>query len=84
MQTSTTAQLRTAIEVLNKLSERINTHAAHSVIQMPDSPLGKDYATRIEARSIEQIGRIKTVNAQLTTWREELLQQKKQSLSQHV
>ena len=34
MQTPTTSQLRTAIEVLNKLGERLNEHAAHSVIQI--------------------------------------------------
>jgi hypothetical protein len=47
MPTTTTAQLRTAIEVLNKLAERLNEQAAHSVIQMPESRLGDDYATRI-------------------------------------
>ena len=31
MQTPTTAQLRTAIEVLTKLGERLNFHAEHSV-----------------------------------------------------
>ena len=31
MQTPTTSQLRTAIEVLKKLEERIDTHATHNV-----------------------------------------------------
>ena len=84
MQTPTTAQLRTAIEVLNKLAERLNEQAAHSVIQMPESRLGDDYAAKVEARSIEQTTRIETVAAQLKNWREELLQQQRQSISHHV
>ena len=84
MQTPTTAQLRTAIEVLNKLAERLNEQAAYSVIQMPESRLGDDYATKVEARSIEQTTRIETVAAQLKNWREELLQQQRQSISYHV
>jgi len=32
MQTPTTAQIRTAIEVLNKLGERLNIQAEHSVM----------------------------------------------------
>jgi hypothetical protein len=84
MQTPTTAQLRTAIEVLNKLAERLNEQAAHSVIQMPESRLGDDYAAKVEARSIEQTTRIETVAAQLKNWREELLQQQRQSISYHV
>jgi hypothetical protein len=32
MQSPTIAQLRTAIEVLTKLGERLNTHAEHSVM----------------------------------------------------
>ena len=42
------------MEVLKKLGERIKAHAAHSVMQLPDSDLGADYAARIEARTIEQ------------------------------
>ena len=84
MQTPTTAQLRTAIEVLNKLGERLNEHAAHSVIQLPETQLGDRYAARIESRAIEQIGGIETVAAQLKSWREEILQQQKQNVSHHV
>jgi len=48
MQTPTTAQLRTAIEVLKKLGERIDKHATHSLMQLPDTRLGDDHAARIE------------------------------------
>ena len=84
MPTTTTAQLRTAIEVLNKLAERLNEQAAHSVIQIPESRVGDDYAARVESRAIEQTTRIETVAAQLKSWREEILQQQKQSISIHV
>ena len=73
MQTPTTAQLRTAIEVLNKLGERLNTHAEHSVMQLAESPLGAHYAGRIEA-----------VATQLKNWRDELLEQRRQCVGHHV
>jgi hypothetical protein len=37
MKTPTTTQLRTAIEVLKKLGERLNEHRAHSITQLPDT-----------------------------------------------
>jgi hypothetical protein len=84
MQTPTTAQLRTAIEVLNKLGERLNSHAEHSVMQLSESPLGAQYAGRIEMGAIEQTTRIEAVAAQLKYWREELLEQRRQCVSHHV
>ena len=84
MQTPTTAQLRTAIEVLTKLGERLNTHAEHSVMQLSESPLGAHYAGRIEVGAIEQTGRIEAVATQLKDWRDELLQQERQCISHHV
>jgi hypothetical protein len=36
MQTPTTAEFNTAIEVLKKDADRLNEQAAHSIIQMPD------------------------------------------------
>ena len=84
MQTPTTAQIRTAIEVLNKLGERLNTHAEHSVMQLSESPLGAHYAGRIEVGAIVQITRIETVAAQLKNWRDELVEQKRQCVSHHV
>jgi Mg2+/Co2+ transporter CorB len=80
----TTAELRTAIEVLNKLGERINTDTVHSVMQMPESSLGEHYAGRIGVNAIEQTSRIETVADQLKNWREELIQQRSQNVSQSV
>ena len=83
MQTPTTAELRTAIQVLDKLGERLTAHANHSMIEMPETQLGNHYAGQIEANAIEQTARIKLVSAQLKTWRDELLQQR-QTVSHHV
>jgi hypothetical protein len=84
MQTHTTTQLRTAIEVLKKLGERLNEHRAHSITQLPDTQFGDQYAARIEARSVEQATRIQTVSAQLEQWRDELRQERRQCVSQRV
>ena len=84
MLTPTTAEYLNAIEVLNKLGERINTDAAHSVLQMPTSRLGEHYAGRIGVNAIEQTGRIKTIAEQLQSWRDELIQQRRQNVSQSV
>jgi hypothetical protein len=84
MQTPTTAELRMAIQVLKKLGEHFNEHAAHSVTELPHTQLGDNYAAHIEARTIEQTSHIETVAAQLQSWRDELLQQQEQSISIHV
>jgi hypothetical protein len=84
MQTPTTAQLRTAIEVLTKLGERLNIHAEHSMMQLSESQLGAQYAGRIEVGTIEQTTRIKAVANQLKNWRDELLQQERNCVSHHI
>ena len=84
MLTPTTSELFTAIEVLRKLGLRINEHATHSVLQMSDSSLGEHYAGRIGVNAIEQTSRIDGVADQLKNWREELLQQRRQNVSQSV
>jgi hypothetical protein len=84
MQTPSTAQIRTAIEVLKKFGEHINHNAVNTVIELSDSQLHDQQAGRIEARTIEQTTRIETVAAQLESWRNELLQQGRQCVSHHV
>lgn len=84
MRTPTTAQLRTAIEVLKKFEERIDNHPTHSTMQVPDARAGDDYSARIESQTIEQIARVKTVMAQLESWRDELKQETRQRVTQHV
>jgi ubiquinone biosynthesis protein Coq4 len=84
MMTPTTAELRTTIEVLKMLDQRLNEHAAHSVAQLPDTDLGDSYADHIEARTIEQTSHIEKVSRLLQNWRDELLQQRKQQVAQSV
>ena len=84
MQTPTTAELRTAIEVLKMLDKRNNEHAAHTVTQLPDTDLGDNYAAHLEAQTIEQSSHIEKISVQLKNWRDELMQQRRQSVSQSV
>ena len=84
MRTPITAQVRTAIEVLKKLEERIDNHATFNTMQLPETRGGDDAAARIEAQTIEQIARVKTVMAQLESWRNELLHESRQCVSQRV
>ena len=53
-------------------------------MQVPDARLGEDYSARIESQTIEQIARVKTVMAQLESWRDELKQETRQRVTQHV
>lgn len=61
MRTLTTVQVRTAIEVLEKLEERIDNHATFNAMQQPETRGSDDAAARIEAQTIEQIARVKIV-----------------------
>ena len=80
----TTAELRTAIEVLKMLDQRIHDHATHSINQLPDTELGNTYAAHIKDQSIEQTSHIQKVATQVQNWRDELLQQRKQQVAQSV
>jgi len=84
MQTPTTAQIRTAIEVLKKFGEHINHGAANAVIELHESSNFDQQAARIGSQTIEQTTRIETVAAQLANWRDQLLQQRRQCVSQRV
>ena len=84
MQTPTTAQIRTAIEVLKKFGEHVNHNAADLVVQLPDTHFGDHCAARVEAQKIEQVSRIQTLAAQLESWRDQLLQETRECVSQHV
>lgn len=84
MQTPTTAQIRTAIEVLKKFGEHINTNAANEAIGLHESQHSNQQAARIGSRTIEQTSRIETVAAQLENWRDELVQQRRQCVSNRV
>jgi hypothetical protein len=78
MQTPTPVQIKTAIKVLKMYAERLNEQSTHSVIQMPESRLGADYAARIQSQTVGQISHIEAVSAQLTNWLDEIIQPQKQ------
>ena len=78
MQTPTPVQIKTAIKVLKMYAERLNEQATHSVIQMPESRLGADYAARIQSQTIGQISHVEAVAARLTDWLDEIIQPQKQ------
>ncbi len=84
MQTPTTAQIRTAIEVLKKYSEHINHNAVDLVVQLPDTRFGDHVAARAKVLNIEQVSRIQTVAEQLENWRDQLVQQRRQCVSHHA
>lgn len=84
MLTPTTSELFVAIEVLRKLGQRLDEHTVHSVEQLPNTDLGDRYAEHIKAGTVEQTSHIEKVSMQLKNWREELLQQRRQNVSQHV
>jgi hypothetical protein len=78
MQTPTPLQIKTAIEVLKKYAERLNEQATHSVIQMPESGLGAEYAARIQSQTIGQTSHVEAVAVQLTNWLDAIIQPQKQ------
>jgi hypothetical protein len=84
MLTPSTAQIHTAIEVLKKYGEHLNHHASNEVVELAESHQSGHQAGRITAGTIEQTSRIETVAAQLEKWRDELLQQRRQCVSNHV
>ena len=83
MQTPTTSQIRTAVQVLKKYGEHINHNAANLVTELPETRFGDQVAARAKVVSIEQVTRIQTVAAQLEKWRDDLLQQRRQCVAHH-
>ena len=84
MQTPSTIQIRTAIEVLKKYGEHLTNHASNLFVELAESPQAIHDAGRITAGAIEQTTRIETVARQLEQWRHELMQQRRQCVSNHV
>ena len=84
MQAPTTIQIRTAIEVLEKLGERINAHAAQSVRQIPPSGMSGQLAGQIGVQAMEQNNQVKEITGLLQTWHTEVERQRRQNVSQHV
>jgi hypothetical protein len=84
MEAPTPAQIRTAIEVLEKLGERINEHAARSVRQIPPSSVNGQLAGQISSNAMEQTKQVQEINGLLKTWHGELDRQRRQNVSQHI
>jgi hypothetical protein len=84
MQTPTTIQIRTAIEVLQKLGERINEHASRSLRQIPPSNVSGQLAAQISVNAKEQTKQVGEITGLLQTWRIQLEQQQRQTISHHV
>ena len=59
MQTPSTIQIRTAIEVLKKYGEHLNHHASNLAVELAESPQAIHDAGRITAGTIEQTTRIR-------------------------
>ena len=81
MQEPTTIQLRTAMEVLQKLGERINEHAAKSVRQIPPSSVNGQLAGQISANAMEQTKQVQEITGLLKTWHGELDHRRRQNVS---
>jgi hypothetical protein len=77
-------ELPTAIRVLEKLTERRTQDSAHSVMQMPNSPLGNQYATNIGKDAASKIDQIKAVKQQLESWQQELKELRRQYVSNRI
>jgi len=84
MKTPSTTQLRTAIDVLNRLAERLKNDAEHSLNQLPETHLGDAYAARIRTRTDEQTLCIDAVVSQLESCRNSSNSMTEQPAPNHV
>lgn len=84
MQSPTATQIRTAMEVLQKLGERINEHAARFVRQIPPSSAAAQLAGQIGVNARKQTKQVEAITGLLKTWHNQLEQQRRQNVSQHV
>ena len=84
MEAPTTTQIRTAIEVLERLGERINEFAARSVRQIPPSSVNGQLAGQISANAMEQTKQVGEITGLLKTWHGELEYRRRQNVSQHI
>ena len=84
MQTPTSAEIRTAIQVLKRFGEHINHNATKVIIDLPETRFGEHVAARAKVASIEQVTRIQAVAEQLEKWRDDLLHERRQCVAHHV
>ena len=84
MQRPTIAQLRTTIDVLKKLEQRLDNDGADCVMRLPDSRFGDQAAERIETSKLQQTEQIQSVVAQRENWCDKLNEPWRQCVSHHV
>jgi hypothetical protein len=72
MKSPTPQQLRTTIEVLKQLGERINTEAADSLCQLSECRPDDGQAASIKAHAIEQNTQLAMLVTRLDQWLEEM------------
>ena len=84
MQPPSITQIRTAIEVLEKLGERINKNAARSLSQIPPCYGAGEVAGEISANAMEQNRQVQSITGLLQTWHGELERKQKHNVSIHV
>ena len=70
--------------MLEKFSDQLTQESAHSVMQMPDSPLGKQYAAKIGENAAAKINQIKALKQQLENWQHELKELRRHYVSNRI
>ncbi len=70
----TAYEIHITTSVLDRLRKRIDEEAATRVMHLPDSIFGDRKVAQLEARTLEQTGRIEAVIAQLNEWSEAIRQ----------
>ena len=78
------SQIRIAIEVLEKLGERVNEFAARSARQIPNCGVAGQMAGQIALNAKEQNKQVQEINGLLKNWHGELERRQKQTTSYHV
>lgn len=61
-----------AVKVLEAYRDRLNIEAAHSIVELPETSLGKNYAGKIGSQTVENTGRIDDLITSLNDWRQSL------------
>jgi hypothetical protein len=63
-----------AVKVLEAYRDQLHIEAAHSIVELPETSLGKKYAGDIGSQTIENGGRIDDLITNLNDWRQSLRQ----------
>jgi hypothetical protein len=74
MKTPSPGDILIAVKVLEAYRDQLNIEAAHSIAQLPETALGKNYAGNIGSQTIENGGRIDDLITRLNDWRQSLRQ----------